>query len=1294
MELFSDSLKTPRNAAAAVLVLMLIVCIPGALIAGSTPSSIAIGGSPNPSVYGLPVTLTAVVSPSAATGQVTFYDGAAVVGTANLTGGAATLTTTLLASGSRSLRAYYSGDANYSPATSSAAALTVNASPGGGFPTSVTYGTGFTPVSVAVADLNGDGKADLAVANEGGANVSVLLGNGDGTFRTAVNYGAGTEPYAVATGDFNEDGNTDLVVANVGGHNVSVLLGKGDGTFRAALNYSTGTSPVSVAVGDLNGDGKPDLVVANEGSGTVSVLLGNGDGTFQTAVGYTAGSSPRSVAVADFNGDGKADLAIANNGSTNVSVLLGNGDGTFRTAVNYGAGWQPESIVIGDFNGDGNPDIATGNGQYDVSVLLGKGDGTFKPTVSYTIEGYANYVALGDFNGDGKPDLAVANGGSNSVTMLLGRGDGTFFPPETTYGAGTAPGAIAAGDFNGNGRTDLVTANAIEKDVRVLLAAATFPELLVVVTHSGSFVPGQTGAAAPAYEITVSNVGSAPSSGMVTVTDSLPAGLTATTIAGSGWTCVLATLTCTRQDALGSALSYPAIVVGVTVAAGVSGGITNTVQLSGGAPANIANGAATDFTTNFNASQIVQAWSSLRPPATTNGYEAALLMTDGTVMVNQPCAGIWDRLTPDINGSYINGTWSQAASMPAGYAPADFSSAVLADGRLVVMGGEYNNSGAASAGCGSAVWTNLGAIYDPVANTWTPLSAPPGWTSVGDAENVVLPNGQFLMASLNTQIARLDPATLTWTVLNDTGKADSNDEEGWTLLPDGTVLTVDARNGSQTERYFPSTDSWESAGNTVQPLSTIIEMGPQVLRPDGTVFAAGTTGHTGVYNAATGTWAAGPDFPVLDGVQLYAEDGPGALLPDGNVLVPVANAVYFFEFDGTHLNPVPAAGGCSALLPLPTGQVLCSGYSIYTPAGSPNPAWAPTVSTAPAAVVPGTTYPITGTQFNGLSAAVGYGDDYQGATNYPLVRITNNATGHVFYCRTHNHSTMGIATGSMPVSTQFDVPASVETGPSMLVVVANGIASQPWALTVGTPGSIAISNVQDAESARTSVTSGQWSAIYGANLANTKRFWTGSDFTGGTSPGSPLPSMLDGVSVTIGGLPASVYYVSPTQLNVLTPSSLPLGPASVVVTNNGVVSSAFTTTVVQSSPSFFYYGAAGTVFPLAVHLSDGNLVGDPAALSGTEKAHPGEILELYMNGLAPSPGGVIATVTPFTPAITVTAGSTSLSVVNAALLYAGEFQDNVQLPTNMPTGNYALTLTVPNGSTSTSGVTVILPVGP
>ena len=190
------------------------------------------------------------------------------------------------------------------------------------------YAAGSNLFSVAVGDFNGDGPADLAVADAGGGRVSVLLGNGDGTFQTAVNYftAPGSFPLSVAVGDFNTDGHPDLAVANDDG-TVSVLLGNGDGTFQASVQYVTGAPADSVAVGDFNGDGHPDLAPWRHVA-RVSVLLGIGDGTFPASVKYAAGASPDSVGVGVFNRDGHADLAVANDSSGNVSVLLGNGDGS------------------------------------------------------------------------------------------------------------------------------------------------------------------------------------------------------------------------------------------------------------------------------------------------------------------------------------------------------------------------------------------------------------------------------------------------------------------------------------------------------------------------------------------------------------------------------------------------------------------------------------------------------------------------------------------------------------------------------------------------------------------------------------------------------------------------------------------------------------------------------------------------------------------------------------------------------------------------------------------------------
>ena len=447
------------------------------------------------------------------------------------------------------------------------------------------------------------------------------------------------------------------------------------------------------------------------------------------------------------------------------------------------------------------------------------------------------------------------------------------------------------------------------------------------------------------------------------------------------------------------------------------------------------------------------------------------LLTDGRVMFQGGDGTDWYALAPDASGNYLDGTWTQLASIPSAwnYGPDAFASAVLADGRLLIEGGEYNLGGPFSL-------TNLGAIYDPAANTWAQVAPPPGWDFIGDSASIVMPNGKFLLGDkLTERIAELDPATLAWTDLGSSGKADFNAEEGWTLLPDGTFLTVDVKNMPNTERYFYTDTAgagyWASAG--VPPVTLPWnygfasipyaggsylppgETGPCILRPDATVFCTGASddkaadiAHTAIYAPATGSWSAGPDFPPGDD----AGDTSAVLLPNGNVLIGATSGT-LYEYDGAHLtaqaNSTSAQG--NLLLTLPNGQVIVSAdqVEIYTPgAGAPDPAWAPTVTAAPTVVTTGSTYVISGTQFNGLSQAQAFGDEIQAPTNYPLVRIVNNASGHVFYARTHGHSSMGVATGSAIVSTHFDVPSDTETGASTLRVVANGIASAPANITV------------------------------------------------------------------------------------------------------------------------------------------------------------------------------------------------------------------------------------------------------
>jgi hypothetical protein len=325
---------------------------------------------------------------------------------------------------------------------------------------------GSNPRSVTAADFNADGKPDLAVANSDSNNVSILLGNGDGTFRAAQNFAVGSAPQSVTVADFNGDGQLDLAVAN-GSGNVSILLGNGDGTFRAPQNVAVGNQPTSVVTADFNGDGQPDLAVANNGSGNVSILLGNGDGTLRTAQVQNVAGGPVSVTVGDFNGDAIPDLAVLS--SNNVSILLGNGDGTFRAPQNFAAGTQPTSVTVGDFNADGKLDLAVANfGSNNISLLLGNGDGTFGPAQNFTVGTRPTSVTVGDFNADGKPDLAVANGGSGNVSVQLGNGDGTIRAPRD-FAAGSNPRFVAVADFNADGKPDLAVANGGSNNISILL---------------------------------------------------------------------------------------------------------------------------------------------------------------------------------------------------------------------------------------------------------------------------------------------------------------------------------------------------------------------------------------------------------------------------------------------------------------------------------------------------------------------------------------------------------------------------------------------------------------------------------------------------------------------------------------------------------------------------------------------------------------------------------------------------------------------------------------------------------
>jgi hypothetical protein len=481
---------------------------------------------------------------------------------------------------------------------------------------------------------------------------------------------------------------------------------------------------------------------------------------------------------------------------------------------------------------------------------------------------------------------------------------------------------------------------------------------------------------------------------------------------------------------------------------------------------------------------------------------SAFLLTDGTVMMQEsrsidlyflgfPLTSMgtnrWWKLTPDQFGSYAKGSWTRMADSQVGRKY--YASAVLADGRVVVCGGEYSDA----SGTVQNDWTNHCEIYDPAANTWTRINPPTSfgtpqqWAQIGDAPCCLLPDGALLLGSINDgNVARLNPATLTWT-----GEFPrpfvSSDEDSWVLMPNNTVAAPSCQLPVPPTTWVYHIDStqWEQTNDLpvgiVDPEDN--EIGPGLLRYDGTAFFIGANQHTGIFDPnATPPWSNGPDLPdqVVNGVPtpIGIHDGPGALLVNGNVLfaagIKIKSAVtspsWFFEFDGAEFqrtNDPPNSidkTDFTRLLLLPNGDVLfCredddSFYAYHSDAAVPQDSFRPVVQSCPASLSPGTTIQISGLQFNGLSQANGYGDDYMAATNYPLVRIVNNQSNHVKYCRTHDHTTvdakgnivpsMGVATGAAVITTNVDIPNDIESGDSMLFVVANGIPSQPFAVTV------------------------------------------------------------------------------------------------------------------------------------------------------------------------------------------------------------------------------------------------------
>jgi len=457
-----------------------------------------------------------------------------------------------------------------------------------------------------------------------------------------------------------------------------------------------------------------------------------------------------------------------------------------------------------------------------------------------------------------------------------------------------------------------------------------------------------------------------------------------------------------------------------------------------------------------------QSWIPVANPAP-EGVGPMLQLRDGRVLVNgTDNYNFFYILTPDATGNYANGTWSAGYSLPSGYGPLYYGSAVFLDGKTVIVeGGEYN--------FGSSSWTNLGALgtYTPFPGggiTWVSNSPPSGWSRIGDAESSLMANGQYMQANCCTNQNAIYCGPSCW---NATGSVHqgNNDESGFTALPNGLVLTVDTKSagacGSSkaSELYDYNTGVWSCGPQTPVQLynPSDEELGAAVLMYNGRVLQiGGNVVATAIYDPVANVWAAGPTPPQ----GLNQADGPAALEPNGKVLAMMSPGLFgsgchFTEYDPTTNLMTLAAGGDSPQCPgdssyyghlmiLPTGQIASADFGpqiyLYNPGGTPPAGVAPLIIAKSNVVLGGSKNNILyGRNLNGLSENNAYGDDYQASTNYPLIRFTNGS-GNVWYGLTHDDSTHSIAPGTISY-TEFDLNPAMAPGQYTMQVVTNGIGS-------------------------------------------------------------------------------------------------------------------------------------------------------------------------------------------------------------------------------------------------------------
>ncbi len=755
-------------------------------------------------------------------------------------------------------------------------------------------------------------------------------------------------------------------------------------------------------------------------------------------------------------------------------------------------------------------------------------------------------------------------------------------------------------------------------------------------------------------------------------------------------------------------------------------------------------------------------WMSVVSSAPHTSGGVMLLLSDGTVLAKTDAGGgngfLWDRLTPDIHGSYINGTWSTVASMLDDRLY--FSSQVLRDGRVYVCGGEYGSGG------------TKGEVFDPLANTWT--AAPVTGYFVSDANSEILPDGRVLQAAVGSGTRHnkiWDPATNTYSAGPDCLRTDN--EGAWLKLPDNTIVFIDNYSTSS-ERYMPATNTWINDGtvpvNVYDPYGD--EAGAAFMLPDGRGFFIGSSGHNALYTpsgtAAPGTWAAAADIPGPSGTP----DAASAMMTNGNILLAASplptsadhfpSPTSFFEYDYTTntFTSVGAPGGGASLpvsayitnmLDLPDGTVLfvlqgSNQYYEYTPGSAPLAAGKPNVNNIYRIACD--TFMATGTLFNGISEGAGYGDDWQMASNYPIIRLSSGTT--VKYCRTKNWNSTGLMRGSAPDTTYFALPAGLPVGSYNLEVVANGNPSSFYPINT----SMAISPATATFCQNTTITmtdvwsGGSWSSA-NAGIASvnpvtgvvtgvsggvtTISYFIGTCFATATVTINPAPTPITplggvnlclGATVTLGSTPAGGLWIStaPFIASVGSTSGIVTGNNSGVttITYTAVGCPAYETVTVNLPPSATITPSGSTAIcpssSVALNanagagytyqwLSGGSAIAGATNITYTASAAGNySVIVTNPQSCHATSAVTVVTISSTPPALITPAGPTTFCAGNNVILNANAgagftYQwllggtaiagaTNIAYTATLA-GNYAVVVTNAAGCSTTSGITVI-----